>query len=270
MSPRLEAAFVQGRAAWPSIPLDAEHFANHVTAREKAGETGDVAHAADLYLACACARGVSEGVRAFDALLRNVVPAAISRIDKNPAFVDDVTQALREKLLIGTPPKISEYGGRAMLRNWLGTAAVRTALNMRRRKEDVARATLASSLGERVVRGPDIDYVRARYRAVFEDGLRAALAALSSRERALLKMNLVEHVTLERLASIYGSSRSTIARTITTARDKLLEGTREHLVRELGLSSSEYESLAAQLRSDVDVSIFRMLTDAADDVPIEK
>ena len=258
MLDRVDDAFAAGRAAWPSVPLDPKAFADHVASHATDGAAA-LEHAPDLYLACACALGVPEAVRAFDVVLKSGVARAIARIDRDSAFVDDVTQTLREKLLIGAPPKIAEYGGRAMLRNWLATAAVRTALNMRRRKGDVARATLASSLGERVIHGPDIDYVRARYRDVFEAALAATLATLTERERTLLRMNLVERVTLERLAAVYGAGRSSVARWIVAARDKLLTGTRAHLERQLGLSSSEFESLAAELRSDVDVSLFRML-----------
>ena len=262
MPSRVDAAFAAGQIAWPTVRLDPQAFAAHVASHDPNGADTPLEHAADLYLACACVHGIPEAVRAFDEILTSGVARAIARIETNAAFVDDVTQTLREKLLLGAPPKIAEFGGRAMLRNWLATAAVRTALNMRRRKDDVARASLASSLGPRVVHGPEVEYLRARYRDVFEAGLGATLATLTERERTLLRMNLVERVTLERLATVYGAGRSTVARWVVAAKDKLLAGTRAHLVKTLGLSSSEYESLAAQLRSDVDVSLFRMLKEA--------
>ncbi|MFP2932660.1 transcriptional regulator, partial [Pyxidicoccus sp. 3LG] len=57
----LASLYAAGRQAWPEVPLAEEDFLRHLAERLPPGD--DVAgalaavHAADLYLACACARG---------------------------------------------------------------------------------------------------------------------------------------------------------------------------------------------------------------------
>jgi hypothetical protein len=95
MDETLDAVFRAGRAAWPSIALDAATFAAHFALHAIFCDDSALANAADLYLACAC----------------NVPEAA--RVDPRPAFVDEVLQALRVRLLVGETPKIATYAGRA-------------------------------------------------------------------------------------------------------------------------------------------------------------
>jgi RNA polymerase sigma-70 factor (ECF subfamily) len=258
MMPSFELALAAGRAAWPGVPLAPEAFSRHLDAHARDGAHPPLEHAADLYLACACALGVPQAVRALDELLVAASPR-VRRVDPSAAFLEDVFQVVREKLLLTKPPKIGEYAGRATLRSWLATTAVRTALNMRRRKDDVAAAGLRSSMGERVAHEPEMQYVRARYRGAFEEAVRASLAALSTKERTLLRMHLGEKMSVERLAVVYGVGKSTTARWLVAARQRLLALTQAHLREHLKVTPSELESLAAVVRSDLDVSVVRLL-----------
>lgn len=256
-----EAALAAGRAAWPKIPLEAGVFAGHLKALERDGVPPPLEHAAELYLACACAQGVPQALKALDELLVHETANVVRRVDRSPAFIEDVLQAVREKLLVSRPPKIGEYGGRASLRSWLATTAVRTALNMRRRKDDVAMTHLPSSIGEKLAHEPELELLRERYREPFEEAVRVSLASLTTKERALLRMHLGERMSVDRLAAAYGVGRSTTQRWLAAARERLLELTRERLREQLGLTSSELESLAALVRSDLDVSVVRLLHD---------
>src|SRR5581483_4498624 len=93
----------------------------------------------DLYLACACARGVPAALAALDRAVLLRVPAFICRVSTDAAFADEVRQQLRERLLVAPPggaPKIAEYGGAGALHAWVRVAALRTALNLRRNRDD--------------------------------------------------------------------------------------------------------------------------------------
>src|SRR5262245_8643083 len=68
----LRAMTEQGRSAWHSLGVPPELFAAYVAERLPPGQDTDVAgalralHAADLYLACACAHGLPGAVKAAD------------------------------------------------------------------------------------------------------------------------------------------------------------------------------------------------------------
>src|SRR5215467_5483967 len=66
---RLWALVAEGRAAWPDLPIAAKDVVEFV-ARQVTPDLADAAldglRPADLYLACACARGVAAAIAAFD------------------------------------------------------------------------------------------------------------------------------------------------------------------------------------------------------------
>jgi RNA polymerase sigma-70 factor (ECF subfamily) len=249
------------RARWPEIALDPNVYLAHIERHGARGEPS-LAHAPDLYLACACAHGVASALRALDATLREDVARAVRRIDPSPAFVDEVTQVLRAKLLVGPAPKIAEYAGRSSLRAWIGVTATRAALNMRRNADDQGHDRIDSRV--RAIAGSarasgETAYMKARYRPEFEEALRVALGRLDDDHRALLRLHFSEGVGLDKLAALYRVSRSTIARRVAAARRALLEDMQSELRAKLRLSEAELESLAAFVVSSIDVSVARLL-----------
>ena len=172
-----------------------------------------------------------------------------------------MTQTLREKLLVDRPPKIASYGGRAALRTWLGVTAQRETQKMRRRKADnpKARAELSALKDAPLEGGAERAFLRARYQQHFADALRAALTSLPLRDRALLHSHLVDRVGVEKLGETYGIGKSTAARWLIAARERLVAETRARVQAHLRLTASEYESVAGLLRSDIEVSVARLL-----------
>jgi RNA polymerase sigma-70 factor (ECF subfamily) len=253
----LQAFWAAALDAWPALALPQATFFAYVTRCSEGGERPDVKRASDLYLACACAARIPRALDAFDRVLATAVARGVMRIDPSPAFRDLVAQDLRTRLLIGEPPKIIDYAGRASLASWLKTAAVRAALNLRRARGDQPHDSLPSALV--AAAGPDIALVRAKYKAAFEDALRAALAVLPERQRILLTLSLGEGMSIDALAAKFGVGRSTAARWLIAARELLTQETRRILLARLGLTPSELDSVAADVRSDVDVSIVRLL-----------
>jgi RNA polymerase sigma-70 factor (ECF subfamily) len=164
---------------------------------------------------------------------------------------------LSERILMpadGAGPRIAEYAGRACLRGWLGAVAKRTALNLRRNKDDQRHSMFSSTahaLGADV--GPEIALLKSRYRREFEAAIRASLASLPAPDRSLLLLQL-EGLTLPQLAAMHNVSRATVTRRLASARDALYVGTRRNLTERLRLSPSEFESVAALVRSQLDVS----------------
>jgi RNA polymerase sigma-70 factor (ECF subfamily) len=106
---------------------------------------------------------------------------------------------------------------------------------------------------------PDLAYMQELYRGHFEEATRQALRALTPRERTVLRLHLAERRTLHQLGAIYDVSHATAARWLAAAREKLVDGVRRTLMERLSLSPSEFESVAALVRSQIDVRVVDLL-----------
>jgi RNA polymerase sigma-70 factor (ECF subfamily) len=258
----LRARLEAGRAAWPTLSLDAHRFVAFLAARTEEAELPPLEHAADLYIACACAGGVDGAVALLDGAFGDMIRRVLARRDGSRELADDAQQVLRERLFVGSAdarPKIADYAGRAPLRSWLAAAASRTLIDLRRRV-DAKREEPGSGMRSLADDAePELQYLKERYRKEFAEAVRAAVAHLSQRDRALLKLNLVQGMSIDRLGAVYNVGRSTAARWLSAARQALHEETRRELCARLSLSPSEYESLAALVRSDLDVSAATLL-----------
>jgi len=266
---RFDDLYAAGRAKWPEIALDQDRFAQHVASLATDGAP-QVDRAADLYLACACALGVAGAVEAFERTYATDIERTVARVNKDVAFVRDATQAVRERLLIArpdAPPRIVEYGGRAALRAWLASAATRVALNMRRGKAEQPHEELRSNANMMIANAtaPELAVLRARYKDDFEEAIKDALRALPSRERAILRLHLAERTSIDGLATIYGIGRSTAARWLAAAREQFLDNTRAIFCKRAGIASAEFDSIAAALRSDLDMSLVTHLASTTGD-----
>jgi RNA polymerase sigma-70 factor (ECF subfamily) len=85
----------------------------------------------------------------------------------------------------------------------------------------------------------------------------AAVAALSPKDRNLLRRHLIDHMTLEEMAAPYNVHPATVARRLMGLREEIAAAVREHLAvrhRSQGGSTS-LESLAQAIRSEVYVSL---------------
>ena len=202
----------------------------------------------------------------------SIIERSILRIERSASFLDDATQRLREKLFVGVdgkPARMGDYGGRGPLGAWLCTVAVRTALNLRRKRFDAVTFGYAAEPLVDVV--PELDHIKRMYKGDFEQALRTAFAGLSERERALLRLHYASGLTMDDLARMYKVGRSTAHRMVTAARNHLLEATAADLTARLGISDSEFDSLALALVSRIDGEFLGAMTaDARLDLPLVK
>lgn len=215
-------------------------------------------HAEDRALAAAAAAGDAAALKTLDALVVTAVARAVARIDASPAFAALVAQELRTRLLVGERPRIAEYAGRGPLGGWLRTAAVRIALNLRRGPAEQRHDALSSRI-RAVVSEPEVALLRERHRDDFEASLRAALAGLPARERALLGLSVRDGLTADAIAGVYKVSRATAKRMLARARATLLEQTKRELQARIRLTSSEFHSVARVVWDDLDVSVVKLL-----------
>ncbi|MEO8698468.1 MAG: sigma factor-like helix-turn-helix DNA-binding protein [Kofleriaceae bacterium] len=241
-------------AAWPAVWLDDAVFVAHVRSFGLAAE--DQPHASDLYLACACVHGVAEAIAAIERVHFTRIREFAAAVDSSPAFVTELAQQLRAKLLVGPPPRIATYSGRGSLGGWIRVAAVRLARDIGRseraeanRRDDLEPGTL----------DPELGYLKQTYGAAVSTVVQDSLAALASEDRALLKMHYVDGLTIEQVGTAFGKSRATSARMLAAARMTLVAAIRERLVGVIGVRADEADSLLAFVRSRLDLSLARAL-----------
>ncbi|ATB30912.1 sigma-70 family RNA polymerase sigma factor [Melittangium boletus] len=264
--PGLEALLASHLAAaasaWPAVKLPPErflrHLARHLPAPEAPADALAKLHAADLYLACACAEGEPQALLSFEQHVLRKVPARLGPLPGST--VDEVLQVLRQRLLLGVgeaPPRIADYAGRGPLRAWVRIVAARivTALSQQGGHPERLSESPESLAQLLAPDDPERELVRAHSREVLSEALRAALAALPERERALLRLHHLHGLTMDRLATMYGESRSNIARHVAHARERLLRLTRHELEARLKLHGRELESLLGLVRSRLDLSL---------------
>lgn len=260
----LSGLYAAGKAKWPSVPLGPERFVRHLARHLPDGSLDVIRqlHAADLYLACACAEGEPLALQAFEQHILQRVPSRLGPLPEST--LDEVLQEVRQRLLLGrgdTPPRIADYSARGPLLAWVRIIAARIAGELASQQ---GRQVLFDDPPEVLARmlsanDPERTLLREDSRQALAEALRKALAALPERERALLRLHHLHGLTMDRLSAMYRESRSGVARRVAQARERLLELTREELASRLNLAGPEVESLLGLVRSRLDLSLGRLM-----------
>jgi RNA polymerase sigma-70 factor (ECF subfamily) len=264
LEPALAAYVEEARRVWPALCVAPLEFAAH--ARERAGADGvpPLAHAGDLLLAYACARGEPAAIEQFHQLYDPSIRRVLARRNADQALADDARQAVYERLLVGRAeqtPKIAEYRGAGRLESWVATAASTTLLMLQRaagRRREQAETSATAELAGPL--DPELEFIRTRYKTQLEAAIAAALEELDDRERTLLRLHLGERLSIDVLAAMYSVNRATTARWLVAARQHLLERARAAIRASLGSSDEELESLGVLLQSQLHVSLTRRLS----------
>lgn len=263
----LESLVRAAEAAHPSFAFSRDLFVDALARRARAEadplELLSQLRAADLYLVCAWLHGDAAALGPVDALICDEARHAVQRLRNARVAVDELTQELRELLLVSRPDQpspLANYSGRGQLRSWIRVLAFRTALrSARRRVEDPAPVeALLDALPEDPV-SPELRYLKQTYRVQFREALHGALGELDGRQRNLLRFQLLDGLSIDDLGAMYRVHRATAARWLVQARHKLLEGTRDRLMATLRVGPQEFESIMRLLHSQLDVSLERFL-----------
>jgi RNA polymerase sigma-70 factor (ECF subfamily) len=255
-----------GREAWAGVDLPEDDLLRHLAgliAREpQVGMELRQLRGADLYLACACARGDGRAIRALEDAFFGEVDQAVARARPPGVQSDDVRQLLREKLFVpheGQPAKIAEYSGRGELRRWVRATVTRTVLNLASRgpkESSMEDEVLAELPGGEV--DPELEHLKQLYREEFKSAFPEALATLGPEERTRLRQRYVDGLTIDQLDTVLGQHRSTVARRIAKAETRLMQAVRERLMRKLKIDQGELSSLVRLIRSQIEVSLHQV------------
>jgi len=261
---QLQDAWRIGQERWPGVRFEYPDFVAHVTKLHSDGSDPINAalgeNAGDLFLAAACVAGNRAALSSLEQEFLSNIPRMVAPIDAAPAFGAEVAQTLRERLLCPPLERLKHYGGGTPLVAWLRLAARRAAIDLKRR-EGAARRRLNDlpTALMRVARGPDWELVRARYQAQLEKALGTAIDDLAPRDRMVLRLYLLRGENIDQIGKICGVHRATVARWIVAARRSILESVSARLGAELGLSPAELASLTRDLKSQLDITLERLL-----------
>jgi RNA polymerase sigma-70 factor (ECF subfamily) len=257
LRPEMMRAYQLGRMIWPGILVSPDVFGQHCERVLGSNPEWDwTRFGTDLYLCCGCARGDAEATRVLEAETLPQVVKAIGRIESDPEFVEEALQLLRDKLLVGPRAKIADYAGRGPLVAWLSVSAARVALDLIRSRNarKLQHAALSDELSETDT-SPLNDIVKSRYAESFQRALKAAISSLPSRERNLLRLQLVGRCSIDQLGRMYLVHPATAARWLEGARNRVFESVREQMKMEHHLTDGEFDSVARGVRSHLDLAI---------------
>ena len=248
----LRLLYAAGCHAWPALPLDIEEFVVDLAQRLR-GDLPPEARGPDLYLACACTARVRGAVETFDRQHLAHLSPHLARIGARSVLVEEVRQELRAKLFGGAAPRIVQYDGSGALSSWVRVVALRTAVQLRRKPEEVLDVAGFEELVAKDDQEADVRFEQ--YRRAFDEAVRAAIKAIDPEQRRLLRRCFAENATLDQLAAEQGVHRATVARHLARARAALREEARQRLQSALGADESELTSIARILRSRLAVSL---------------
>lgn len=196
-------------------------------------------HASDLALASALRDHDPEALRIFERELAPDLEAAARAAGADPTTAAEVRQQITADVLVGDVgvPRIAQYAGRGDLRGWLRSLAVRLTWKLvaRARREHPLDEELAGAL----VDDPHLARLRSRYAAELGRAIDEAMAALTARQRTLLRLAYVDAVPVEALGRMYAVHGATAARWVAAAREALFDAARIRLERavDAGLTS---------------------------------
>lgn len=253
------ATLADARADWPTVTLDDATFERYLA--DKSIERDGITHLTDLFLACACCLDVPGARLVFEEHFVPQMRSAIARVPE-VADVDDVLQRVRVRLFTVTEQrgaKLENYRGEGPLAGWLRTTAVRQALESRptRRTEEVTPRALEALVD--ALPNPELAFLKGESTRLLKQAFAKAIDDLEPRQRTWLRLAVIEGLSIDQLAPMYGVHRTTAARWLTATRERLSALTLQHLRESAKLDSGELESLLGHARSHLDVSLERLL-----------
>ena len=260
----------EGCAEHPEIRLDPSIFGTHIAGcNTPLADRGSALPAGDLFLACAALTGDQKAISKLRQLSLSPIRSYLRRVELPASTLDDITQELWNVLFAGGTdrvPRLARYSGTGSLRSFIGVTARRLAL-MRCRRESVAARAVARAAAEVNALADDIElgFIKEQYRDDFRCAIEDALRGLDDRLRMILRMRVVDDLTVDGIARTYGVVQSTVSRWLDKARDQVVSETRRLVCERLALSGLEFDSLWRLVASQLEVSVSGIL--ACNDVP---
>lgn len=266
-----------GQAAWPQLRLTPEQLvtflARQLPPESATPEAVGALRVRDLYFLCAFVLRQ----RAADIVMQTEylpkVRQALLQHGTPEALIADIQQDLCKRLIEQQDPKVGRrgYSGRGELAGWLCTVALReVGQRHKRRQREVG---LDQSAAERLLdqhKDPEMDLLTGTLKQAFHEAFREALAALTSRERNLLRYHFLAGLSIDQIGDIYHVHRATAARWLTRTQEVLGTQTRERFLLRTQLSADSLPFIMDQIKSQLSVNLGNLLKSKAEHDPAER
>lgn len=265
LEPALATAIARGAAAHPAIKVPpvqvAAYLGAHADEHRPPAEWLPQRNLPDLHLACAILHGVPAALAAFERDIVPILTAAADRIVRDPDLARDIAATVRDKLALGVAPRIADYGGHGDLATWARVIAVRAAIDQLRHDRRALPADDALWAAAAPTADPALATQKRESAALVKTAFHTALAALTPRQRNLLRQHLLDDLTIDELGPMYRVHRVTVARWLASARSELWAHTRRELRSRLAIDDAAIVAMLDDIRSTLDLSIERALAD---------
>ena len=262
----LDQLFARGRAELPTIEVDetawrrcGEQWLGLARAQDRT-EVPD-SRSVEVFVVLAATAGSETASqwlaeRYFDGVRDALRGAGVPDADR-----DDAVQQVWTRMFAtrdDEPAAALRYVGHGDLAGLLKVSAARIALNRVRDRGRLVPEESAAAIADEL--DVELATIERRYRSEFKAAFEAAVAQLSTEDRNLLRMHILDGLSIDRLAALQGIHRSTAARRVAKAREQVAAGVREELVARIG-DQGPVQSLLRVVRSGLDLSLSRVLGD---------
>lgn len=243
----LDAALAQLAETHPGVNLTRDDLARWVEQRPEA-KPGQLV---DLALACACCSGDGAALQAFRQVVGDEARRSVKRLGLGDVALEEVMTSLEDRLLglHGGAPQLASYSGIGPLRAWVRMVAVRAGLRAK------GQGSASPPAAEAEVLSPELAYLKSLYGAPLRRCLADSMAALSIRDRNLLRLHFLDGVSAERLGVMHSVHRVTAYRWLQAAIEALSRGVRTRLADELELTPDSIDSLMKVMRSELSLNL---------------
>lgn len=255
----VEQAWLACREARPGVAVTLDRFRAHLEAHRGDLPVEDQLATScldDIYLVAACIAGDPGAVAAIE---REIIPIIdLVLASWSPTVIDETRQKLRAMLVVdhrGRGPLLAQYSGRGALRRWVRVVAAREA-GKTWRADTAAMPVDDTALFDALAppADPMLSAVKRDAAVAFKTAFVAALGELEPRERAALRMHVLDGLSIDEIAPMYAVHRATVARWIAAAKDTVLDKTRRALARDLKLDRDEVDSLIRLVQSRIELA----------------
>ena len=252
---------MQGATAWPALEVEPGRFAEHVAKVAPADATSQtlaVLSGEGLALCVACLEGCAPAIAIFESVYLAPLARVLQKMEGGRELAQDTLQKLRSQFFapeMDQPSAFFSYSGRGALAVWLKVVAVRAAQKLRRgagNHEGTSEELAAMPAPEA---DPELRFMKLQHRHHFKACFQGALEALGAREKSVLRMSLVEGLSIDDIGRVYDVHRATAARWLTTARETLVSDCRARLAGQLKVKEEELDELMGAVRSNLSISL---------------
>lgn len=253
----IQGAVDRAKKRWPGVGCDANDLLAH-TQRLQIPLDDLERFGDELHLACACLCGDQAASRVLERDYVRRVGPTLSRLGGDQSFIDEVSQLLRERILMPPEPRLATYAAKGALLAWLRPVARRIGLALRRQRQ---RQPALEPLGPEHLVGETYEELAdlPRYCLAVDAALQHAFAQLAAQDRALLRQHYLSELNLDQLSNSYDVHRATVARWLAGIRNGIRENVQQEVSAALKTSPHEIGAMLGQLQDRMHLSLNALL-----------